>query len=218
MAVTQGPRPAEDPDHEPRSACDSGVPAGGALARGAGSAAREPAQRRGERAAFGARPRKRFGSAHFVAGDSAVLSLDLSDVELDVEDFLVQATAGLAATSEQDGRDALLDAEAAYGGDFLAEDLYADWAVGLREEARAAYVAVAKALAELELAEGRQDASARYLRRVIEREPHDEGAQLGLVSVLAAAGQHGEARRAYSAYVRKMDEIDVEAAPYPASS
>ncbi len=39
-------------------------------------------------------------------------------------------------------------AEAAYSGDFLEEDVYADWAAGMREEARALYVRVARVLAE----------------------------------------------------------------------
>lgn len=49
------------------------------------------------------------------------------------------------------------------------------------------------------------------------RDPFDEGAHLGLVAALVAAGRHGEARRRYGFYATKMEEISVEAAPFPAT-
>jgi hypothetical protein len=36
------------------------------------------------------------------------------------------------------------------------------------------------------------------------------------VSALQRAGRHGEARRAYRAYTRRMDEISVPPAAFPA--
>jgi DNA-binding SARP family transcriptional activator len=51
--------------------------------------------------------------------------------------------------------------------------------------------------------------------RILERDAYDEGAHLGLVDALRAAGRHGEARRRYGFYAAKMEEIAVEAAPYP---
>jgi hypothetical protein len=59
------------------------------------------------------------------------------------------------------------------------------------------------------------DDAAIYLR-ILERDPFDEGAHLGLVAALVAAGRHGEARRRYGFYATKMEEISVEAAPFPA--
>jgi hypothetical protein len=44
---------------------------------------------------------------------------------------------------------ALREAQAGYGGEFLSEDLYDDWASPLRDQARNTYVAVARALAEI---------------------------------------------------------------------
>jgi hypothetical protein len=38
------------------------------------------------------------------------------------------------------------------------------------------------------------------------------------VATLAAAGRHGEARRRYRIYGQKMDELGVEAAPFPSAS
>ena len=109
-------------------------------------------------------------------------------------------------------------AEALYGGDFLEEDLYEDWAVGLREEAQATYISIARSLAEAAAADGDADGATRYYLRSSSAIPTTKGAHLGLVSALVAAGRHGEARRRYGFYAAKMEEIAVEAAPFPGST
>ena len=65
-------------------------------------------------------------------------------------------------------------------------------------------------------ARGDADATTRYYLRVLERDPYDEPAHLGLVAALEAAGRHGEARRCFRAYCARMDEIGIESAPFPA--
>ena len=57
-------------------------------------------------------------------------------------------------------------------------------------------------------------AAARYLRRLLERDPYDEGAHLSLVRTLVSGSQHGEAHRCYRAYSSRMREIGVEPAPF----
>jgi DNA-binding SARP family transcriptional activator len=74
---------------------------------------------------------------------------------------------------------------------------------------------VVRKLAEFAAAAGDDAAQARYLLRLVERDPFDEGAHLDLVRLLASTGRHGEARRRYRLYCRRMEEIEVEAAPYP---
>ena len=64
---------------------------------------------------------------------------------------------------------------------------------------------------------GDADLATRYYLRILERDPYDESAHLGLVDALRAAGRHGEARRRYGFYAAKMEEIAVEAAPYPSA-
>ena len=141
----------------------------------------------------------------------------LGKLPVDVEDFLATATAGLDAAGggDPDAGTLLAGAEAAYGGDFCEDDPYEDWAVPLREEARAAYLAVARALAARATAAGEHDLAVRYHLRVLERDAYDETAHLGLVATLAEAGRHGEARRRYRSYAERMDEIDVEVEPFP---
>jgi len=110
----------------------------------------------------------------------------------------------------------LAAAEAAYTGDFLEEDAYEEWAIGIREECRAVYTQVVRALADEARARGDTDPATRFYLRILERDPYDESAHLGLVTALEAAGRHGEARRCFRTYCARMDEIGVESAPFPA--
>ena len=132
-------------------------------------------------------PEKRFTPDHFVRGEQAALRVELAHVPVDVESFLGAASEGLALAraGRPEAADRLAAAEAAYAGDFLEEDLYEEWAAPLREEAQAAYIQVARALAAEADGRGDYDAQARYLLRVLERDPYDEPAQVALVGSLA---------------------------------
>jgi ATP/maltotriose-dependent transcriptional regulator MalT/DNA-binding SARP family transcriptional activator len=162
-------------------------------------------------------PTKRFDPEYFVSADPSAIAIELEHVDVDVERFVTEASAGLAERREGRSEAALrlAAAEAAYAGDFLEEDAYSDWAVSLREEARALYIEVLRALADDASANADQDAATRYLLRVLERDPYDEPAHLELVRVLVAAGRHGEARRHFRTYRVRMQEIGVESAPFP---
>lgn len=163
-------------------------------------------------------PARRFPSDHFIAGDESALWIDPAHLAVDVLAFLAEAAAGLALQRRgevAEAREVLAAAEESYAGDFLEEDLYADWAVPLREEARGTYIAVARALARSASISRDWDAAVRYRLRILERDPYDEEAHLGLVSALLASGRHGEARRAYRAYITQMEELEVEPAPFP---
>ncbi len=153
-----------------------------------------------------------------VVSDEGALRLDLENVDVDVERFF--DLAGAAVRLEQAGRggEALARwkaAEAAYGGEFCEEDPYADWAVGLREQARLAYVQAAARLAAARAGEGRHHEAARYWLRLLERDGYDERAHLGLIRALDQAGRRGDARRRYHVYAERMRELEVEPAPFP---
>ena len=89
--------------------------------------------------------------------------------------------------------------------------------MSLRERTRAAYIWVARTLADDSVAAGDPATAVRCYLRVLEHDPYDEHASLGLVRAHLGAGQQGEARRAYQAYGARMGEIGVEAAPFPAT-
>ncbi|HEY3335386.1 MAG TPA: BTAD domain-containing putative transcriptional regulator [Candidatus Limnocylindrales bacterium] len=163
-------------------------------------------------------PAKRFPADWFIGGDKQAVWLELGHVELDLEAFLGAAAEGLrlARNGDRAGAMAALEAaESRYGGEFLEEDPYEDWAVGVREEAQAAYISVTRLLAADAAATGDADGATRCYLRILERDGYDEAAHLGLVGALLAAGRHGEARRRYGIYSDRMDEMGVEAAPFP---
>ncbi|MGH7563343.1 MAG: tetratricopeptide repeat protein [Gemmatimonadota bacterium] len=164
-------------------------------------------------------PDRRHPTDHFIAAEDSALWVDLEHLSVDVEEFLTEAEVGLSLLQEGQEAEAesVLDsAEARYTGDFLEEDAYEEWATALREEARSTYIAVARALARVAVGSGNPEASVGLHLRILERDPYDEEAHLGLVAVLSGLGRHGEARRFYRTYVARMEELAVEPAPMPA--
>jgi len=163
-------------------------------------------------------PDKRHAAEPLVVADPECARLDIERVAVDVEAFLSDAAAGLKLRREGriiEAAERLARAEAAYTGAFLEESPYDDWAVPLREEARAAYIQVLRVLAAAAVPSGDHETAVRCQLRILEHDPFDERAHLDLVSALAAAGSHGEARRRYRDYTARMAQIDVEAAPFP---
>jgi len=164
-------------------------------------------------------PQRSHPTDHYLVSQGSSVWLRRNVLDIDVDAFLARANAALAgragAISGAGAVDALAAAEAAYTGDFCEEDRYADWATVLREEARAAYVAVTRALAQRYAGAADHETAARFLLRLLACEPYDEQAHLLLVRELDAAGRHGDARRMYRAYATRMAELDVEQAPYP---
>jgi DNA-binding SARP family transcriptional activator len=164
-------------------------------------------------------PEHRLDAEHYVAATRDTVALDTSRLSVDLEAFLAEAEAALSLhRGGHDAVAALERAEAAYAGDFLEEDLYEDWAVGPREQARATYLAIVRALVELAEARGDNQHAARFALRLLDRDPYDEGAHLTVVAARTAARAHGEARRAYLLYVARMTELDVAPVPFPAAA
>jgi DNA-binding SARP family transcriptional activator len=163
-------------------------------------------------------PAHGFDPGHYVSATRETIALKTESVALDLEAFLARAEAGLALVREgrvEEAPEPLIVAEATYRGDFLEEDVYEDWAVGPREQARAVYLAVARALVGLSVGSGDLAGASRYALRILERDPYDEPAHLSLVSARLAMRAHGEARRAYHNYRARMEEIGVAPAPFP---
>jgi len=162
-------------------------------------------------------PKRQFEAQQFIRSDRYAVRLERDNLSIDVEEFLEDAQTGLTlrrAGRHDVARRLLERAEAAYAGDFLEEDLYEDWAVLLREEARAAYVAVTSALAQLARRDGDPEEAIRLRMRVLALDPYDEATHLAIVASLGALGHHGNARRVYRRYVARMREIGARPAPY----
>jgi DNA-binding SARP family transcriptional activator len=164
-------------------------------------------------------PTKRHPAGWYLAADADTVWLDVDHVDVDLLRFahlVARAEGERKAGPSAAATAALAAAEAAYVGDLFPEDPYEDWTVSARERARAGYIWVARTLAADTAVEGDTATAVRCYLRVLEHDAYDEGAHLGLATTLLAAGQRGEARRAYQAYCLRMGEIGIEAAPFPA--
>jgi DNA-binding SARP family transcriptional activator/tetratricopeptide (TPR) repeat protein len=158
-----------------------------------------------------------LGENPLITDDGAV-SLNRTQVSVDVEDFLSQAAVALEAdrVGAPDRVEKLTSAVNAHTGDFLEDDPYHEWSTTMVEEVRATYITLLRALT-LRLREARDtDATVRYTLRLLGQDRYDEEANLRLVGVLFDAGRLGEARRHHQNYERRMVEIGVEPSPFPA--
>lgn len=152
-----------------------------------------------------------------VVADRDAVMLDPEILPVDVLDFLAEATASLAmGADEPEGSVRLEAADRAYTGDFVEEHPYEPWATALRDRARTVAAEVARALADVALAQQEPGRASRYLRRVLERDPWAEDAHLLLVQALEMSGARGDARRAYRHYVTRMEELGAPVEPFPA--
>lgn len=161
-------------------------------------------------------PRHRFPANHFICAEDGAVRVRAENIDVDAAAFLRLArSAELALTrGEWMAADGLLrSAEQLYGGEFLEEDQYADWAAPYREEARSAALGVLRMLAHTARSRSDELAAVSHLHRLLELDPYDEAAWLDLIQVESSHRHHGEARRLHTIYSLRMLEIGIAAAP-----
>jgi DNA-binding SARP family transcriptional activator len=127
-------------------------------------------------------------------------------VWIDADDFEAQARAGLEALRRgaAERADASLTAAAAvYGGDFLADEPYAEWALAERERLRDLAAQVLRGLAGLKQVAGDEESVHEHLQRLAELEPLDMQAQRDLIALMLRRGRHSEALRRYELVRRR---------------
>jgi DNA-binding SARP family transcriptional activator len=157
-------------------------------------------------------PGRRYPPDHYVVADARAIALRPDHVDIDLVEFLRVADQAIDLMARGDRAAAigpLRRARQLYAGDFLEEDLYEEWAVEAREEARSRVLTVLRLLARLAAERGDDESAGQYLGQLLEREPYDEDAWLGLITGQLRLRRHGEARRRYAAYARRMSELGV---------
>lgn len=155
-------------------------------------------------------PDRRAPAGHYLVATTGGVRLDLAHLTVDVESFLASAALGLRLYHRDEPAGAyavLAAAEQGYPGDFCEDDPYQDWSAPTREEARAAYLRVLRALADVTRQLDRVDEAIGYLLRILHLDRYDESGHCELVALLTAAGRHGEARRAQVRYLAAMREL-----------
>ncbi|WP_460806556.1 AfsR/SARP family transcriptional regulator [Micromonospora zhanjiangensis] len=157
-------------------------------------------------------PHRVFASDHYLVTDAASVALDVTHLRVDVMEFLGAVTHGrrlLDRGARAEARTILAAAVRDYPADVFEDEPYADWASALREQARAAYVAALRMLADAHRSAGNGGGAVDCLLRLLEKDPYDEPAHRMLVRTLVSGGQHGEARRAFDRYRAAMRAIGV---------
>jgi ATP/maltotriose-dependent transcriptional regulator MalT/DNA-binding SARP family transcriptional activator len=148
---------------------------------------------------------------HYVVADARTIALRTDRIHIDLIEFLriADEAIDLAGKGDDAAEAALRRARQVYAGDFLAEDLYEDWAVDAREEARSRLFTTLRLLARLATGRGDDESAGQHLGQLLELEPYDEDAWLALIAGQIRLRRHGQARRHYASYARRMGELDV---------
>ncbi len=158
-------------------------------------------------------PSKAWPADRYVVADQHGVRLDLRAVVLDADLLLRDAAhaCSLIEVGDTDGaREVLAHIDDLYRGEAF-EDECEEWVDALREQVRAAWVRSVRRLATLQSHGGRGGEALGILVRLLAVDPYDEQVHRRLVTSLARAGRHGEARRAFDRWSRAMSEIDAPA-------
>jgi DNA-binding SARP family transcriptional activator len=147
------------------------------------------------------------GQSSFIGRLEGGYILRRERVTVDVDDFERHITTGLAAADAGDDDRARTELDhglALYGGDFLADEPYAEWAIPERDRLRSVAANALRVLAELRLANNDLTAAANDLERLAELEPYDPEVHRTLITLALRRGRRTDAVRRYNALRRRM--------------
>jgi predicted ATPase/DNA-binding SARP family transcriptional activator len=149
---------------------------------------------------------ERAGTQGYVRVEGDLLALVPAPAGAPSEDWLDANAFERAAAPALAGGDAgaCRTALALYGGAYLPDDLYDEWAVMRREELSQQYLALLLRLADLRERDGVLGEAARCLRSVLAVDPCHEPAARSLMRVQVAAGRALEAVRTYKQLVEAL--------------
>jgi len=147
------------------------------------------------------------GQSSFIGRLEGGYVLRRESVVVDVDLFERHVATGLAASDAGDEDRAAAELErglALYGGDFLADEPYAEWAIPERDRLRSVAADGLRVLAELRLAREDLTGAAADLERLAELEPYDPEVHRRLIALALRRGRRTDAVRRYNALRRRM--------------
>lgn len=150
--------------------------------------------------------RRPGGAASCIVSSRGGYTLDQERVVIDADEFEEGAVRALTAFSAGDDavEPALETALARYDGNFLGDELYADWAHAERERLRGLAERLLWALSDLALARGEITLATTYGERLAALEPFDSDIQRQLIVLLLHDGRRGRALRQYQAFALRL--------------
>ncbi|QEC49150.1 hypothetical protein FSW04_17245 [Baekduia soli] len=149
------------------------------------------------------------GKSSFVLAEPGGYALDRSNVEIDADEFEAHVAAGTEAGRAGDHVTAiqrLAAGVALYGGDFLADEPYAEWALDERDRLHNLAADALRTLVRLRQGQGQDDPEGVLadLERLTTLEPFDVEAHADLLALLVQRGRRSEAVRRYQALRHRM--------------
>jgi DNA-binding SARP family transcriptional activator len=130
-----------------------------------------------------------------------------SRIDVDVDEFEEAIDMGLTAAAANETQAAiehLSRAATLYGGDFLADEPYAEWAMAERDRLRSLAGSGLRTLAGLRLQAGDLEGALGDLERLAGLEPYDLDIHRQLISLTLTRGRRSAALRRYEALRRRM--------------
>ncbi|HEX9131974.1 MAG TPA: DUF6788 family protein, partial [Ktedonobacteraceae bacterium] len=133
-------------------------------------------------------------------------------VDADIFESLLNKANGTSdpAQAEQ----ILEEAARLYGGDYLLEELYSEWAATRRESLRRGWIGLLLKLAELRASRGALASAIEPLDRLLATDPTHETAVRRLMLLLTQLDRRGEALRVYH-HLANILQRDYESDPLP---
>jgi DNA-binding SARP family transcriptional activator len=144
---------------------------------------------------------KRMPSSFIIASGSGY-SLDRSLIEIDADRFEARVEDGMRAHAGGDAgvaAERLEESIGMYRGEFLGEDVYAEWAFAERDRLRALAGRALRTASEIRESQHDLETATEHMARLAELEPYDVDVQRRLIGLCLRQGRRSEAMRRYNA-------------------
>ncbi|MBI4764329.1 MAG: hypothetical protein HY787_06970 [Deltaproteobacteria bacterium] len=155
---------------------------------------------------------KRYACSYVQMKDNLV-SLDKEICEVDVNQFLALLKEGEKREKKQieEALSFYQKAVELYRGDFLPDDVYAEWAGSRREELRQKYLGLLFKTARIHEDRGAPRKAVSFYQKAVELDPCLEKANRRLMALFAGMGKHEEAIHIYQSYQKALRQgLDAE--------
>lgn len=151
-------------------------------------------------------PQHRRPGGHYVGGDGESIWLETVALKVDVLTLLADAEKVLH--HENPDRATLHRIVTGYRGPAFADDLDAEWAHAMRQDAAAAFLAAGRRLGASALVDDPLLA-AEVFRKILAEDPYDEAGHRGVVEALERLGAHGRSEEARLQFYSRMADIGI---------
>jgi DNA-binding SARP family transcriptional activator len=146
-----------------------------------------------------ARPARSPASLVICHAGGYALNLAMVEVDADVFESAMRAALPRVAVQPELAAPAIESALALYGGEFLADEPYASWAIAERQRLHELACEGLSALGSIRASQGHARAASEALSRLAALQPYDEDVHRRLIELDLARGRRSDALRRYSA-------------------